>query len=92
MEPIKGYNLPMTNFPPADHAMGLELQLEELIEQRRRAVVQGRDDDAQRLECEVGRLQSDLATAAEAAASPQSVTFSPEVHGAHELDITEEPE
>ncbi|MGI8751003.1 MAG: hypothetical protein ACR2MN_01555 [Acidimicrobiales bacterium] len=83
----------MTDFPPADHAMGLELQLEELIEQRRRAVVQGRDDDAQRLESEVDRLQADLAVAAEAAAgSPHSATFSPEVHGAHELDITEEPE
>lgn len=45
--------------------MGLELQLEELIEQQRRAVVQGRTDDAERLAHEVAALQLELASTAE---------------------------
>jgi hypothetical protein len=51
----------------ADHAMGLELQLEELNEQRRRAVVQGRGEDASRLDGEITALQAELAVTAEAA-------------------------
>jgi hypothetical protein len=61
---------PKDDFPPADHAMGLELQLEELIEQQRRAVVQGRSADADRLAAEIAALQQELAAAAERAAEP----------------------
>jgi hypothetical protein len=43
----------MADFRPADHAMGLELQLDELIEQRERARVQGRPAEAARLEGEI---------------------------------------
>jgi len=55
----------MSDFRTADHAMGLELQLEELIEQQRRAVVQGRSGDAERLAQEVAALQLELASTAE---------------------------
>jgi len=51
----------------ADHAMGLELQIEELEEQRARADVQGRREDAARLDQEMGVLQAELARTAEAA-------------------------
>ena len=57
----------MAHFRPADHAMGLELQLEELIEQRERARVQGRPEDAKRLEGQISALQLELATTAELA-------------------------
>lgn len=53
----------------ADHAMGLELQIEELEEQRARAEVQGRTEDAARLGDEIGELQLELARTAEAAAT-----------------------
>ena len=55
----------MADFDPADHAMGLELQLEELIEQRERARVQGRPEDAAPLEGEISALQSELASTAD---------------------------
>lgn len=54
----------------ADHALGLELQLEELVEQAARAEVQGRHSDAQALQAEIAALQRELATTAERAASP----------------------
>lgn len=47
--------------------MGLELQIEELIEQRQRALVQRRVDDARRLDADITALQVELAAAAEAA-------------------------
>lgn len=53
----------------ADHAMGLELQIEELEEQRARADVQGRGEDAARLGQEMGALQAELARTAEVAAA-----------------------
>jgi hypothetical protein len=53
----------------ADHAMGLELQLEELTERQRRAVVQGRHDDAARLGAEIAGLHAELAATAERLAS-----------------------
>jgi hypothetical protein len=55
----------------ADHAVGLELQIEELVEQRQRAIVQHRPDDAAALEREITSLQSELADAVERAASQQ---------------------
>jgi hypothetical protein len=45
----------------ADHAMGLELQIVELVERQARARVQHRDDDAQRFDGELAELQSELA-------------------------------
>lgn len=45
--------------------MGLELQLEELNEQRERARVQRRADDVVRLEREIEALQAELAMTAE---------------------------
>ena len=41
------------DFRPADHAMGVELQIEELMEQRRRAEVQGRGEGLSRLDAEI---------------------------------------
>jgi Tfp pilus assembly protein PilN len=45
----------------ADHAMGLELQLVELVEQQTRAQVQHRDEDAALLEPEIVQLRGELA-------------------------------
>lgn len=55
----------MADFRAADHAMGLELQLEELLEQQKRAVVQGRTDDAEQLQSEIEQLQMELAETSE---------------------------
>ncbi len=55
---------------PADHAVGLELQIEELVEQRQRATVQGRGGDADRLGGQIAALQDELADTAERAAEP----------------------
>jgi len=77
----------MADFSPADHAMGLELQLEELIEQRERARVQGRREDAAHLEGEISALQSELASTAELAVreDPRS-DAGPELQCAEELE------
>jgi len=48
-----------------DHAVGLELQIVELEERCQRALVQGRADDADRLEREAETLQTELASTAE---------------------------
>jgi hypothetical protein len=80
----------MADFRPADHAMGIELQLEELIEQQERARVQGRPDDAARLQGEISVLQSELASAAELAVrqGPQTDP-GPELQYAKELSLHE---
>lgn len=72
------------NFRPADHAMGLELQIEELIEQRSRALVQRRHSDVRRLDWEIDGLQQELAATAEILAlrGPQP-EVRPHLHGAH---------
>lgn len=57
----------MSTSREADHALGLELQLEELVEQRERARVQGRTSDLPPIDDEITRLQGELADAAEAA-------------------------
>ncbi len=59
--------VPPADLGAADHAMGLELQIEELAEQRARAEVQGRKADAAALGGEIAALQTELARAAEAA-------------------------
>ncbi len=48
-----------------DHAVGVELQLTELVERRERALVQGRTEWAQELLVEIEALQSELAATAE---------------------------
>ena len=64
----------------ADHAVGLELELAELVEQRERARVQHRLAEADRLQREIDGLQLELAdTAEKLASSPRPVT----VHAEH---------
>jgi hypothetical protein len=48
-----------------DHAIGVELQLTELVEKRERALVQGRTDRAEKLTLEIEVLQAELAATAE---------------------------
>ncbi len=72
--------------------MGLELQIEELIEQRERALVQGRDEDGRRLGAEVEALQAELAATAErlATEAPRP-EHGPELHDAEALNIDTDP-
>ena len=73
----------MADFRASDHAMGLELQLEELNEQRERARVQGRLEVVTRLEGEIAALQSELARTAELAVEEASFRDpGPELHDA----------
>ena len=63
--------------------MGLELQLEELIEQRERARVQRRSEEVARLDGEISSVQSELAVTAELAAEEGSRPDpGPELHDA----------
>lgn len=55
----------MTDPRLEDHAVGVELQLTELVERRERAVVQGRRERAAELQQEIDVLQDDLATTAD---------------------------
>jgi hypothetical protein len=48
-----------------DHAVGVELQIVELVEQQQRAVVQGHPEDAVVLQPEVDALQTELAKTAD---------------------------
>lgn len=58
----------MTNPRLEDHLVGLELQLVEVVENKQRAEVQGRDDDAESLDGEIAALQAELAQGADEAA------------------------
>jgi hypothetical protein len=80
------------DFRPADHAMGLELQIEELIEQRRRALVQDRSEDVGRFDREIEALQAELAATAEilAVLGPQPEE-PPYLHDAEQLRASSEP-
>ena len=74
----------------ADHAVGVELQLEELVEQRERALVQGRVDDAGAIDTEIAALQSELGDTIESAAeaeAPIPTLHPPGAATAHRLDI-----
>ncbi|MGH9094948.1 MAG: hypothetical protein ACRDXE_07295 [Acidimicrobiales bacterium] len=66
----------------ADHALGLELQIEELVEQKTRAEVQGRDDDAEAIEPEISELQEELAETAERSAG-DGPPDTPIIHAEH---------
>ncbi len=73
--------------------MGLELQLEELIEQRARAIVQERTEDAKRLEVEVSAVQAELAATAERVAQDDPRPEpGPKLHNAEELGVDESPD
>ena len=48
-----------------DHALGIELQLAELVDQAERARVQGSTDEANAIQAEIARLQQELAETAE---------------------------
>lgn len=58
-----------------NQAVGLELQIVELVEQRERATVQGREDDAARLQLEIESLQLELAGRAEETAVPETAVI-----------------
>ena len=50
---------------PGDRAIGLELQLVELVERRERALVQGRRADAAQIQQEIDPIQAELARLAD---------------------------
>jgi hypothetical protein len=72
----------MTDPRLEDHLVGLELQLVELVEQRERARVQHRPDDAVRIQAEIEALQEEMARTADTIAEPDAYT--PEFHYAEE--------
>ncbi|MCU1461524.1 MAG: hypothetical protein JWO37_1599 [Acidimicrobiales bacterium] len=55
----------MTDPRIENHAVGVELQLVELVEQLEWAQDQGRDGDVTRLRAEIDELQAELAATAE---------------------------
>lgn len=55
----------MENPRLADHLIGVELQLVELVEQRNRAAVQHLEGEIPRLDKEIEQLQGELARSAE---------------------------
>jgi len=66
-EPVVGYGDRDPAEAVADHAMGLELQLVEVVEQIKRAAVQERSEDLRDLRAEEARLKAELARTAETA-------------------------
>ena len=55
-----------------DHVVGVELQIVELVEQRERATVQERHEDAARIQREIDALQAEMARAAEKLTEPDA--------------------
>lgn len=53
-----------------DHAVGVELQLTELVEEQERARVQGRPQQVATLQREIEALQAELAATADRIAAP----------------------
>jgi len=66
-DPVVGYGDRDPVEVMGDHAMGLELQLVEVVEQIKRAQAQERWDDVRVLRAEEARLEAELARTAEAA-------------------------
>ena len=64
-----GYAFLMLNPRLEDRAMGLELQIEELVERQKRANQQRFYAEAARLQTEIGSLQAELVATAESIAS-----------------------
>lgn len=67
-----GTGVTMTDPRLADHEMGWELQLVELVEQRTRAERQQRHDDVRAMQREIDAVQLELATTAERIGSGQA--------------------
>lgn len=65
-----GRQAPMADEHLEDHAIGVELQLNELVEQRERALVQGDDARVEALDAEIRTLQEDLMDTSEQIADP----------------------
>jgi hypothetical protein len=74
----------MTDPYLADHATGVELQIEELVHQRETARHDGWDDEADALETEIADLQLELAETAEQAADEHYQPAS--IHGVDTAD------
>ncbi len=55
----------MNNPRLEDHAVGVELQIVELVEQQERAIVQQRHEDAARIQSEIDALREEMARTAE---------------------------
>jgi hypothetical protein len=53
-----------------DHAIGVELQINELVEQRERALVQGDEARVATLDAEIAALQDELMETSEQIADP----------------------
>lgn len=66
--------------------MGLELQLEELLEQQQRARVQGRTADVARLQADIEVLQGELAATSELV-SGEPDPEPPQLHDAEKLSL-----
>ena len=69
----------MTDPRIEDHAVGVELQINELVEKRERAVVQGRTERAAELQQEIEVLQTELAATADKVADEEFA--SPDITG-----------
>jgi hypothetical protein len=66
-----------------DHAVGVELQLTELTEERERARVQGRHERVVELDAEIAALQDDLADTADRIVS--EAWQEAEIHAPHPI-------
>jgi hypothetical protein len=66
-----------------DHAIGVELQLTELTEERERARVQGRHDRVAQLDRDIDSLQNELASTAERIVT--GTWHEAEVHAPHPI-------
>jgi len=66
----EGYNGWMTDPHLEDHAFGVELQLNELVEEQARARVQDLPERVASLQAEIETLQDDLATTSDQIAEP----------------------
>lgn len=75
---------PETNLQ--NRVTGLELQLEELVEQQKRATVQGRTEDAEALGRQIAGVQDELAAAAERLAA-EGPTPEIDAEQVHEADL-----
>jgi DNA-binding protein H-NS len=71
----------MTDPRLENHAVGIELQIVELVEQRERALVQERHEDVARIQREIDALQQEMTLTAEVIAG---APVNPEVNA--ELD------
>ena len=74
----------MNNPRLEDHAVGLELQIVELVEQQQRAVVQDRHEDAARIQVEIDALREEMTRTAEKIARGDAGL--PEFHGVEETE------